>query len=281
MKSVLIALKQHKASAGSAEYGAVSYILNHPEESSKCSIYRLAELSYASASTIVRLCRKLGFSGYREMQSTLIRELAVRAHSIKKHARQTDRFDSMQETISSITYRNIALLEASAQLLDEAALEKSIKILNSCKSLYLFGMGSSLSVAQDALLKFIRIGKPCICCTDIHSQYAVSSNTNMTDAAIVISCSGCTEEILHCAANLSSQGTPIIAITHYDDTPLSSLASCTLHSAYPEDLFCRGAIPTCISQFNVVDILCTAYMNKSYSESFVKNDTGQISKTGI
>lgn len=280
MKSVLIPLKQYQSSASNAECGVVNYIIEHPEESSKCSIYQLAELSYTSASTIVRLCRKLGFTGYREMQSSLIHELALRTQSIKERANYIDHFDSLSETIVSITYRNITSLEDSMRMLDEAALEESIKILENCKNLYLFGIGSSLLVAQDALLKFIRIGKPCSCCMDTHSQYVLSNNADKTDAAIIISYSGYTEEMLRCANNLRSRGASIIAITRYDNSPLSQLANCTLHTVALEDLFRSGAMSSRISQLNVIDILYTAYMNRNYNENLLKIERSQIIKKG-
>ena len=279
MKSVLIPLKQYQSSASNAECGVVSYMIEHPEESSKHSIYRLAELSYTSPATIVRLCRKLGFSGYRELQSALIHELALRSHNVKKQTKNIDHFDSLKDTITSITYRNITSLEESMNMLDEAALAESIRILENCKNLYLFGIGSSLLVAQDALLKFIRIGKPCNCGMDTHTQYVFSSNAEKTDAAIIISYSGYTEEMIRCANNLCSRGTPIIAITRFGNSPLSQLANCVLHTVAAEELLRSGAMASRITQLNVIDILYTAYMNKNYQENILKIERTQIKKT--
>jgi DNA-binding MurR/RpiR family transcriptional regulator len=278
MKSVLIPLKQYQPSASNAECGVVSYMTEHPEESSKCSIYRLAELSYTSPSTIVRLCRKLGFSGYRELQSALIHELALRSQNTKNQSKYIDHFDSLKETIASITYRNITSLEDSMNMLDEEALAESIRILENGKNLYLFGIGSSLLVAQDALLKFIRIGKSCTCGTDTHTQYVLSSNADKTDAAIIISYSGYTEEMIRCANNLCSRGTPIIAITRYGNSPLSQLANCILHTVAVEELFRSGAMASRIAQLNVIDILYTAYLNRNYQENILKIERSQIKK---
>ena len=58
MKSVLIAAKQYQSLAGSAERGILKQILDNPENAAQCTIRRMAELSYTSPSTVVRLCRK-------------------------------------------------------------------------------------------------------------------------------------------------------------------------------------------------------------------------------
>ena len=78
MKSVLIRAKQYKSAASGAEQGALNYILDHPEEIPQLNIKQLSEASYSSASTIVRLCHKLGFEGYRDLQKSILYEMAVR-----------------------------------------------------------------------------------------------------------------------------------------------------------------------------------------------------------
>ena len=52
----------------STEQGIVNYILTNPEELEKISSRQLAELTYTSPATVVRICQKLGFSGYSEFK---------------------------------------------------------------------------------------------------------------------------------------------------------------------------------------------------------------------
>ena len=78
MKNVLIRMNQYRAQASGAERGVLDWVLENPEAASQCSIHRLAEQSYTSPSTVVRICRKLGFEGYRDLQKSLLCELAIR-----------------------------------------------------------------------------------------------------------------------------------------------------------------------------------------------------------
>ena len=78
MKSVLIRAKQYLPTASGAEQGALRYLLEHSEEIPQLSVKELSQRSFSSAATIVRLCRKLGFEGYRDLQKQLLFEIAVR-----------------------------------------------------------------------------------------------------------------------------------------------------------------------------------------------------------
>ena len=46
----------------------VDYIINNQEDILKKNINELAKLSYTSSATISRLCKKLGFNGYKEFK---------------------------------------------------------------------------------------------------------------------------------------------------------------------------------------------------------------------
>lgn len=59
----------------STQQGIVDYILTYPEEIEKISSYQLAELTYTSPATVVRICQKLGFSGYSEFKIKYLQEV--------------------------------------------------------------------------------------------------------------------------------------------------------------------------------------------------------------
>ncbi len=82
--------------------------------------------------------------------------------------------------------------------------------------------------------------------------------------AIVISYSGRTEEIVRCAEYLKAQGTPIIAITRFELSPISRMAACCLNVMASEELYRSGAMSSRIAQLNMIDILYTACINQKY-----------------
>ena len=63
MASLLVRLKQHKDSASPAERDLIGRILEAPGEISGLSIHELAAYTFASPSTITRMCKKAGPQG--------------------------------------------------------------------------------------------------------------------------------------------------------------------------------------------------------------------------
>ena len=269
MKHILIRAKQYRSQASGAELGALNYILENPSAIPNLTIKQLSERSYSSPSTIVRLCRKLGFDGYRDAQQSLLHDLAIRKEDEKAAAQgaKVPLSGSTGEIMEHITYRNIASLEDSLKLVDEEAVEKAVDCICGASSVLLFGLGASQLVAQDAYLKFLRIDKPCFCCSDIHSQYVLAKNAKSSDVAIIISYSGCTAEIVRCSEYLAAQGTPIIAITRFESSPIAQLATQCLYVVATEDLYRTGAMSSRISQLNMIDILYTSCFNRNIAEN--------------
>lgn len=277
-KGVLIRMNQYRAQASGAERGVLDCVLEHPEAAAQCSIHRLAEMSYTSPSTVVRMCRKLGFEGYRDMQKSLLYELAVRDENRTSPNSQLERTDQLSDIIDKVTYRNVASLENSRMLVEPEAVKKSVDLICSCDTVLLFGLGASFLVAQDAYLKFLRVGKRCALSEDIHSQYLHARNARPQDLAIIISYSGYTQEILRCARDLRRQGVPIVAITRLEPSPLSQLADCCLYVVATEETLRGGAMSSRIAQLNMIDILFTAYFNRNYEQSIRNFERTQISK---
>ena len=66
MKSVLVRLSEYGergAQMSAAEAGVVRFVREQPEEAADLSIHLLAQRTFSSPSTIVRMCHRLGFDG--------------------------------------------------------------------------------------------------------------------------------------------------------------------------------------------------------------------------
>ncbi|MDO5399649.1 MAG: MurR/RpiR family transcriptional regulator [Eubacteriales bacterium] len=278
MKSVLVRMTQYQAQASMAEQGVLGFVLENPQQAAQSSIHQLAQQAFSSPSTVVRLCRKLGFEGYRDMQKSLLYEMAVRRQETGIQTEPIEQDTALSDIVDRVTLRNITSLENSRRLVEEAVLRRSVELICGSATVLLFGIGASFLVAQDAYLKFLRADKPCALSEDIHSQYLHAKNARPEDAAIIISYSGHTEEILRCARELKRRGTPIIAITRFDSSPLSQLADCNLHVVAMEEAFRSGAMSSRISQLNMIDILFTAYISRNYAQSIPCLERNQLKK---
>lgn len=278
MKNVLVRLQEYRGQANGAEKDLVAYLLEKPEEAAKLSIHVLAEKTYTSAATIIRLCKKLGFSGYKEFSSSLNYEIALRSEARKDISTEISREDGLKDIVDKVTYRSIQALEDTRKLVDLDELQSCVNILEQAKTIGLFGIGSSLLAARDMYLKFLRLNKPCICNDDWHSQMVCARNLTKMDAAVIFSYSGLTKEMITCAGILKEQNVPVITVTRFAESELTRLADHKLYVSARELLVRTAATASRISQLNVIDILFTAYVKNNYERDIPRLKSNVISK---
>ncbi len=280
MSDALLRLRERSENFSATERAIAEYILANPQAVADLSIHELAKRTFSSASTIVRLCGHTGYSGYKEFRRAVTYELAKREQTRRDEQTKIYRSDSLEDIIDKITFANILSLEETRDLMDAQVLRVCVDLVKKAKVVFLFGMGASLCAAKDAYLKFLRLGKLCVINEDWHSQLVQSRNATPEDVAIAISYSGATTEVIACMKNLKKNGTPIIAITRYIQSPVSELADYCLYTAADEALFRSGAMSSRMAQLNVVDILFSALTNDSYEQAMDQFSRTYISKGG-
>lgn len=278
MAIATIKLKEFKKEASATEKAIIDYILKNPEETSRLTIYKLAEKTYTSPSSIIRLCKKNGYSGFKEFSKELIYEQAIRTNYKEASMSDLKRTDEIEEIVSKVTHKNIISLEETERLLDFEVLKKCIQELYSCERLAIFGMGASQIVAKDAQLKFTRINKMSHVSEDWHTQLLYAKNMTERDVALVISYSGQTEEMITCAQTAKANGATVISITRVADSPIERLADYSLYVASNEFSFRSGAMSSRIAQLNLIDILYSGYVSQMYDESLEILEKTQIKK---
>lgn len=267
MKSALIRIREIEEFSSNTEKTIIKYIIKDPQSVLDFSIHELAAKTYSSPATVLRLCKKIGFSGYREFRLAISYELAMQEKGANEEKKEITKLDNIHEIVEKITYRNMISLEKTRKLMDFNVLEKVVDLICQSKTIGFFGIGSSQHVAQDAYLKFLRLGKACSVNVDSHSQMIQAKNMQKEDLGIVISYSGQTLEMIECMKSLKENQTPVVAITRYGVSPVSELSTYNLYVAANELIFRSGAMSSRISQLNIVDILYTAYVSKTFDHS--------------
>lgn len=279
MAIVTIRLKEYKNEASPTEMAIINYILKNPEEASRLTIYKLAERTFTSPSTIIRLCKKNGYTGYKEFSKDLLYEQAIRSSYKEKKISDLTRTDDIEDIVKKVTHNNIISLEESEQLINTDVIRVSVEKIMKCEKLSIFGMGASLIVAKDAQLKFTRINKMSYVSEDWHTQLLMAKNMNEKDVALVISYSGQTEEMVKCMTLAKENGATIISITKLNNSPIEKLADYSLYVASNESGFRSAAMSSRIAQLNMVDILFTSYINQKYELSLSILEKTQLKKT--
>lgn len=276
MKSALLRLRESQDSMSATERAVSDYLLSHQGEAMELSIHQLAERTFASPSTVIRMCQRIGFAGYKEFRQAVTCELAVRRLNQEQEHKEITQSDSLDDIVDKVTYKNIMSLEDTKNLIDTETLQTCVDLVRRSRTVLLFGLGASLCAARDFYLKFLRLNKPCVINDDWHAQLLQAKNSDHEDLGIVVSYSGETVEVIECMKALRENGTPIIAITRRVSSPVAELSDFRLYTTDNEATFRSGAMSSRISQLNIIDILFTAFANSEYEYCL-----DQLSKTHI
>lgn len=278
MAIVTLKLKDYIKDATPTEVSIIDYILKNSEKTSRMTIYELAEATFASPSTIIRLCRNVGYAGYKEFIKELIYEEAVRSNYKKQQISDVTGTEDIGEIIYKVTHKNIRTLEQAEKLIDENTIKKCVNQLFASERIVLFGIGASLLVAKDGQLKFTRINKMAFVSEDWHTQLLMAKNMSEQDVAVVISYSGETQEMVTCSQVAKENGATVISITNTNTSPVNQIADIALYIPTNELRLRSGAMSSRISQLNIIDIIFTSYINKMYEESLDILEKTQIKK---
>lgn len=278
MKNAIIRLNEYVKNATEAEWNVVTYLLNDTEEATALTIHELAKRTYSSASTIIRLCKKLGFKGYKDFSRSLVYEWAKRKDPEVKYDRDIEKESSLQEVADKILYRSVAALEKTRALIEPETIKNCVCLFEQSTKIVFFGVGSSLLVGQDAQAKFMRINKICFCEADFQAQLVLAKNMDECDTGIIISYSGLTREMLDIAAILKKRKVPMISVTRFADTELSAMADYRLWVASSEYLVRSAAMTSRLAQLYVIDILYAAYVQLDYEKNIERIQRTQMKK---
>ena len=126
MKSALSRLRESRDSMSATEQAVSDYLLSHQGEAMELSIYQLAEKTFASPSTVIRMCQRIGFAGYKEFRQAVTCEVAVRRMNQGQERREITRSDSLDEIVDKVTYKKIMSLKDAKDIIDTDTLRTCV-----------------------------------------------------------------------------------------------------------------------------------------------------------
>jgi DNA-binding MurR/RpiR family transcriptional regulator len=268
MTSGVAVLREILDSCTDAERKAADRILAEPRAAVFCTISELARQAGTSAPAVVRLCKRAGLSGYRELQLLLTRDLyAPEEQSEIEAAFEFDSDRSAEEIASNLLDRTKEALDRVLSIMPIQTYEEAAAAIGKARSVATFGSGASGIVAYDLALKLLRVGIPCSHSFDPGVQITAACGLGPADIAVAISYSGSTEANLRAAQEAKKSGARLIAITRLGTNPLSRIADLILPVPASEPIVRLGTSVSRSSQLLVVDILYGILVSRSTERS--------------
>ena len=179
------------------------YIISNLEKIQYMTIRELSAKTHTSPASILRFCGKNQCEGYVELKEALKKE----ADSLNAHLPSTD----LQELSAFFERANSSAFEEKLAL--------AVEILRPSDLIIFVGMGSSGTLAKYGARYFSNMGRFAVSMEDPY--YPIDAYTYKNAAAILLSESGETKEVVEAANQFQSRGCHVLSITN---SPLSTLA---------------------------------------------------------
>lgn len=231
-----------------SEIDTLRYIDNNKEKVFDLSIQELAKISFVSTATIMRLCKKLGFSGFAELKYHLKEEI-----NLSKENRKAT-------TFRDILDQNIDGVVNTIPLIDEFKVTSIVELLKTSVNVHFFGKGLTSTVLEygsKLLLSHARINT---FYQDTHIAHIAADLMTKNDLLFVASLSGNTHQVVRMAQIAKSRGATIVAITGSSDNALSKLAdycfNISSNNSTNDDIDIISRIPILF----VLNIILTTYL---------------------
>ena len=215
-----------------------------------------------SEALIVKIAKKLGFAGFRQLREAL-----------GEHNRlaQTDLHEELCVAegtcarLQKVLRASVRALEQGLARVSPEALERAADCLHAARQRDFYGEGGSGQVARDAAHQFLRIGVRASVFDDGQLMLMSAALLRRGDVVMAFSHSGQTAAVVEAARQARQNGAHLIALTNRSDSPLgreSDVALCANLDSLPwagENAAAR------LVQLSVLDALLSAVAQKDYA----------------
>ena len=196
------------------EKEVIDYLMNHLDLLEELSINDLAKKTYTSNATIIRLCRKTGYSGYKALKVDLIKEREANKYIVES-VDYTTPFQ-FNETTEEIMKNMFSLYQESIKQvyssLDIDVLKSMAYEIIHKKRIFLFSYGDTQTTVINFTNKLVKVNIFPTLATQFGEERHISKRMNKDDYALIISYRG-QERLLECVQTFDKNHVRIGLIT--------------------------------------------------------------------
>ena len=149
MTDIITLIKEKKDELSKSHKKIAEFIIENPEKSAYMTAAKLSKVADVSEATVVRFAEKLGFSGYPELQKSLLGYAKGKLTSIQRIELA---YEKMGEgsALDRVLKSDIMHIEKTLENIDREQFEKAVNALASAKRIYITGVRSAASLAEFA-----------------------------------------------------------------------------------------------------------------------------------
>ncbi|MDX1304664.1 MurR/RpiR family transcriptional regulator [Photobacterium sp.] len=257
-KDVLASIRSVRSSLTVSAQRIADFILENPKKITNLSTAELANSSGVGEASLIRFCKKMGYSGFQEFKMllaiSLVKNETPQPDLLSSEIDLTDDMEIIGEKLQLVLQH--VLSETRALLDFDVLREVSDKITTSSSTTF-FGVGSSGVTAEEAKNKLMRIGYSVDAIANNHFMYMKASLLGKGDVVIALSHSGESPETIKALRIAKDMGAFTVALTHNSRSTICHYADKVLLNGNRENWLQGDSIGTKVAQMFVLDLLYT------------------------
>lgn len=203
------------------ELNVLKYVYEHTESVLDLSIRELSERVSYSPATVLRFCKKLGYSGFAEFKYAL---RAARRESGGQEAAPSTRPARSSDLMIDLLNSNI---QATAGLIQEEQLLRTFRFFDSPMPIYIWSPGGITDTTGEYLERLLlSTGRQSVYRIESARLFSHLINTVGKDSLMVlISTSGTFGNTIRIGKLAQMKGLPILSITPYTSNEIADLST--------------------------------------------------------
>lgn len=237
-----------------SEQRVAQWVLDHPKEAAGATLASVSKECNTSEPTVLRFCRRVGISGFRELGIRLTEALS---NPVSYVHRDVSPSDSSSDAVLKVMDASIQSLIDMRANLSSMPIDHAVAVMSKARQIAFGGLGASGHVARDACHKFFRLGIPCSYLMDTPMILQFSAIAEADDVLVLLSHTGRWPEFAAAARLATARGATVIAITN-PESELASTASVLFPCQVIEDTSVYTPMSSRLAQLALLDALHVA-----------------------
>ena len=237
------------------EARVVEMMLGRRDFSEDTSLREVARNAAVSDAMVVKIAKKLGFSGYRDFRTGLVEYRNLPTADLHQEVSPED---TSAEIVQKVIRTAIHALEETLSIFDPDAFDRAVDVIHGARQRDFYGIGGSAQIARDVAHKFLRIGIRASVFDDAHMMLMSAALLGPEDVAVGFSHSGSTTAVLEPLRLARRRGARTIAVTNYNGSPIAEVAELVLCSTAQGSPLLGENAAARIAQLNILDAVFAA-----------------------
>lgn len=235
------------------EKSIAKYLLDKENNINHLTSSELGRLTFTSQAAVTRLCKKLGYSNFREFLSRLIIErkeyFSFSAINEEHPEEYLASFEDIQGVISSLYMKSMMRTNAK---LDKNVMTRLVNYILSAQNIDIYGQGIAETTAKQLVYKLQSLGLPCSYQMHLIDKYVENMKNPKRHVSIIFCVEPSRITIQGLVSKMKDKGIYTIAIVGHANDPIIQ--------------YVNDALYFDISSFTDVE-----YLTATFSAEYVSN----------